>query len=120
MAKTVSVSGLEEFIHAALLADKATSGIVRQKLREAGDVVRDDASRRYRDVDLRSARGLEVRARPTGVFVEQKLRKTTGLHPEWGSWQMRHALIPAQKAKEEEVVQRIERAVDELITILER
>jgi hypothetical protein len=123
---TIEEQGLGEFISAALKADKLTRTVVRGRLQHAGDIVRENAAGRYRPRDTKSGAGLRVRARPVGafveqsVFVEQQLRKTTGLHPEWGSWQMRHALIPGLEAEQAAVLREIEGAVDELVALMER
>jgi hypothetical protein len=60
----------------------------------------------------RSAAGYKVRVRQRGVAVEQSLKRTTGLHPEWGAYQMRHALLPALDETAPETDRRMELALD--------
>lgn len=109
---TLKVEGYRELVRAFALCDAAQRKELRATLRWAGDVVRQGAVERLSPVDTRSAAGYKVRVRQRGVAVEQSLRKTTGQHPEWGSYQMRHALLPSLQANEEKTNQRMERALD--------
>lgn len=118
-ASTVRVKGLREFMRATARAEKETKKRIRDKLKEAGDVVREDAALRLRHYDARSASKLVVRPKVRGIFVEQSLRKTTGLRPDWGALQMTRALVPALDAKSGELERRLEKAVDELADIVE-
>ena len=113
-AETIRVKGYREYVRAVSKAEKSTKRVVHAKLREAGDVVREDARRRFERYDTRSASGYRIRSRVGGIFVEQSLRKTTGRHPEYGALQMRVALEPALDAKAGEVERRLEQALDEL------
>lgn len=106
-------------MRATAKADKNTKKVVREKLKEAADVVREEASKLFAPVSAKTAGGYRVRARVSGISVEQSLRKTTGLHPTYGSLQMRRALLPALEAKSGEVERRLEQAVDELADIME-
>jgi hypothetical protein len=49
------------------------------------------------------------------VHLEQSLRKTTGLHPEWGALQMTKGLLPAREEKLDEVADRVELFVGALL-----
>ena len=109
--------GYREFMRATAKAEKETKTVIHTKLREAGDVVREDAARRFLRYDVKTASGFRIRSRVGGVFVEQKLRKTTGLHPEFGALQMRVALVPALDAKSNEVVRRMDQALEQLADI---
>lgn len=101
-------------------ADRATAGVVREKLKEAGDVVREEGRKRFERYSVKSASGYRVRATRTGgVFVEQSLRKVTGLRPDYARLQMRKALEPALDAKSGEVERRLEDALDEIADILD-
>lgn len=108
---TLRVVGYQELLRALKLADKADRLAVRKVLRSVGDDVQRDAVQETSPVDARSAAGYRVYVRQRGVGVEQSLRKTTGLHPEWGSWQMRHALIPALEANEDDSERKMEEAL---------
>jgi hypothetical protein len=109
---TLAVNGYRDLLRGLKDADRGTRLAVRATLRHAGDAVRTDAAGRVAGKDARTAAGYKVRVRQRGVAVEQALRKTTGLHPEWGAYQMRHALIPALGAQAEETDRRIEQALD--------
>lgn len=110
--ETLRVKGLRELMRATARAESGVRREVRASLREVGNVVRDEAERTFAEVDARSARGYRTRVRQRGVSVEQSLRKTTGLRPDYGALQMRRALIPALAANEDEIEDRMERALD--------
>lgn len=95
------------------LADRESRTFVREALKRAGEPVKRDAARRIQVASPRSAAALRVVVRQRGVAVQQPLQKTTGQHPEFGSWQMRR-LIGASHAQEEQTVRSLERAMDEL------
>jgi len=116
---TVKVRGLRDFMRATAKAEAGTKKVVREKLKEAADIVRVEASARFAPISAKSAAGYRTRARMTGAFVEQSLRKTTRKHPEYGRFQMRRALEPALEAKSHEVEKRLEKAVDELADTME-
>jgi len=65
----------------------------------------------------RTAEGFRtyVRGQGSTVQVEQSLRKTTGLRPDWGALQMTEALLPARDEKLDEVADRIEDGVGGLL-----
>src|SRR3954468_2451228 len=109
---TLAVAGYTDLLRALKTADRETRLGVRATLRHAGDATRAAATSRLAAVDTRSAAGYKVRVRQRGVAVEQSLRKTTGQHPEWGAYQMRHALLPALHDTEEETNRRMEAALD--------
>lgn len=114
--ETLRVEGYTELVRAFKLCDRATKRELREVLREAGRNVQRDAARDVLDEkgapDAKTAAGYRVVVRQRGVSVEQALRKTTGLHPEWGGWQMRHALVPALHDNEQETHERMEHALD--------
>lgn len=112
MADSVKVKGYREFLRACDRADKQTKREVRKTFREVGDIVRDDARERFSGLSERTAAGFRTVVRQRGVSVEQKLRKTTGLRPDWGAIQMRKALLPALNSKERQVVREFEQAMD--------
>jgi hypothetical protein len=118
-AGTVRVKGLREFQRAVAKADQETKGVVREKLREAGDVVRVEATRRFDPVSAKSAAGYRTRVRIRGVAVEQSLRRTTGKRADWGRIQMVRALEPALDAKSRDVEAKLEDGIDELADIVE-
>lgn len=54
------------------------------------------------------------------MAVEQSIRKTTGKHPEYGSLQMRRALLPALMANQVEMERELERTLDRISREFER
>lgn len=121
MAKqTVRVSGYREFLRASDRAGKESKKFARTAYREVGNLVRDEARDRIRSEGTlpasseKTAAGLRTYVRQRGISVEQSLRRTTGKHPEYGSWQMRHGLIPALDAKTGEVLNATDEALDKI------
>jgi hypothetical protein len=113
------VSGLSEMLKAAQAAGSSTNKEVRAAFREAGDIVRVDAVPRLAKYSTKSAAGLKVRVRQRGVAVEQSLLKTTGQRPDYGSLQMRKALLPAVTKTLPELEAEFVKAVDKTIIIFE-
>lgn len=121
--ETFALRGYREALRAIARADRDTAKQVRAKLAEAGAAVEGDARRRVlarKPNAERTAAGYKTRARPGGVRVEQSLRKRSGLHPEWGAWQMRHALIPAVSANEDKTLELLEHALDQIAAEFDR
>jgi hypothetical protein len=119
-AETLRVKGYKEFLIACDHAGKETRKEVRSTFRKVGDIVKVDARARFRNSDHKSAMGLRTVVRQRGVSVEQSLRKTSGKHPEYGGWQMRHVLVPALDAKEREVEREMEHAIDKVVDHFDR
>ena len=111
---TLRVEGYTELLQAFRAADRDQRKELRDTLRKVGDVVRVDAVQRFSPINARTAGGFRTRVRQRGVAVEQSLRKTTGAHPEWGSYQMRHALLPALMTREDDTERAMEQAMDEM------
>ncbi len=113
MAEAIRVEGLRDLERALRRADKESAKELRRELREAGKVVSAEARSRFASVDARSAMGIRPRVRAGAtVTVEQSRRRTTGQRPDFGALQMRRALLPALAAKEDEVFDRVEAALD--------
>jgi hypothetical protein len=86
VAETIHVRGLREFVLAADAAGKETKKLVRDRLREVAEPVLADARSKLSRYDARSASRLGVSVRRAGtVTVEQRLRRTTGAHPQFGA-----------------------------------
>ena len=126
--ETVRVKGYKEFLAACDRSGPATKKAVREAFRATGEAVRKDAFHRVttgaftaREASrFVTASGYKTIVRRRGVSVEQTLRKTTGLHPEYGSWQMRHALIPALSDQDPFLEKELEHAMDEVADIFAR
>jgi hypothetical protein len=115
------VSGLKQLLKASKDAGTATNREVRAALRQSGEIVRDDAARRLSHYSAKSAAGLKVRVRQRGIAVEQSLRKTTGprARANYGSLQMRKALLPALNENEVAVEAEMEKALDKIVLIFD-
>jgi len=121
--ETLAVEGYRELLRGLREADRTTRLEVRATLRHAGEAVQADARSRLlekKERDQRTAAGYRIRVRQRGIAVEQALRKTTGLHPEWGAWQMRHALVPALGANRQETNRLVEAALEEIAAHVNR
>lgn len=121
--ETLVVKGYRELIRSLTTADKETRKVVRVTIRHAGESVQQEARSRLiarRPNDTRTATGYKIRVRQRGLFVEQSLRKTTGLHPEWGAYQMRHALVPALITEAPETKAAVEHAMVEVCAAVNR
>jgi hypothetical protein len=115
MAQTVRVDGLKEFLRATDRADKATKKMVRDRLRDVAKPVLEDARRGLARYDTRSASRLGISVRKAGtVSVEQRLRRTTGAHPQFGSLQQHSVLEPALDANAVAVMRGFEKALDDI------
>ena len=115
MAETIRVKGLRQLLRATDQADKNTKKLVRDELRKAAEPVRAEAMLRFAPYDPKSAARYGISVRRVGtVAVEQRLRRTTGLHPEFGRLQMRKALVPALEHNTERVVAEIDNALERL------
>jgi hypothetical protein len=110
--QTFIVKGYREVIRGLAQADKDTKTEVRKAFRQAGDAVKQEAAGRMSPIDTRTAAGYKVGVTQKGVRVYQSVRKVTGLHPEYGAYQMRHALIPAARDHRAETEEGIEHALD--------
>lgn len=119
-ASTVRLDGYREFQRAVARADKETKRDVREAFREVAEPVRVDAVARMSGIDTRSATGYRVVVRQRGVAVEQRLRRTTGKHPEYGRLQMRKALEPALAENEDRIERGVENAIDKIADRFER
>lgn len=116
--RTVRVNGLRSMLK---VTDQMPNDIkrgVRAELRKVAEPVRAEATALFVGTVGKPGAtkyGISVRAVGT-VSVEQRLRRTTGLHPEFGALQMRRALLPALDHNEDNVV----RAMDSVIADVER
>ena len=117
--ETLRVTGLREFIRAADASGKATKRAVRDRLRKVGEIVAVEARRRISGKYAPSATYRSYVRRTGYVTVEQPRRKTTGSHPEWGAYQMRHALLPALRDSKDEFEREMESAIDDIAEVFD-
>lgn len=112
---TIRVKGLKELTRDFKKMDKELSKDVRGELKDAGDIVRVEATSRFSGYDARSAAGYKTRVRSAGfVSVEQSLRRVTGKRGDYGALQMRKALGPALDDKTDEVVKTLDKMLGRL------
>ncbi len=103
---------MKEFLHATDHAGPVAKKEVRDAFRDVGKVVRTAAEVKFVRFDVNTAQHFKVVVRQRGVSVEQTLRKTTGLRPDFGALQMKKALIPALDENQGEVENRMELALE--------
>ena len=114
-AQAVRIKGLRQ-LHSALKRYEADlKRELENELRDAGQIVAEQARDRFGSVDARSAAGFRPRLRGFGrVVVEQRLRRTTGMRGDYGSLQMRRALLPAVEASQDRIMEHVEGMLDRL------
>jgi len=119
--ETIRVDGLSQFLIALDHADRKLKREVRERLRQVGDETKKETADLI-DQELKSpvsARGVKTRVRRRGVDVEQSLRKTTGLRPDWGVTQMRKGFLPGFEKTAPSIEPRLEEALHEVIGVIE-
>lgn len=115
---TLRVKGLSGLIKAADAAGKETKKQVRDRLRQVAEPVRADAASKLSRYDARSASRLGISVRRVGtVAVEQRLRRTTGAHPQFGALQMAEALMPALDENADMIEREFEEALDDIADV---
>ena len=87
----VRISGLKELNRDLRAAKSDTLKELRDELKSVGGIVRDDAASRFSGYDMRSAAGFKVRSRGASILVQQSIRKTSGLRPDYGTLMMTRA-----------------------------
>jgi hypothetical protein len=117
----IQYEGFSEIYRALHDLEPATHEALREGLLEVGNVARERAVQDFSsyggsdqalESHARTAEGFKTRVRATGlVVVEQTIRKTTGLHPEYGGLMMTKALLPARAATLDEATAIVERKV---------
>ena len=119
---TVQIEGLTEFLTALRKADRATKKAVRNRLREAGQFVRDDAESLFSGYSPKSAGGYRVVVRARAIEVDQKYGKSKNVslnRPHYAGLQMRKALDPAELKNRMRTMEKMEEALLDLKRIIE-
>lgn len=94
--------------------DKDLSKELRGSLKEAAEIVAVSARGKFDDISPASAATLRAVVRARGASVEQSRGRVTGLRPDFGSLQMRRALVPALTEKEPQVVEKVDAMLEKL------
>lgn len=118
MSAVIQYEGLHDLVRALRVLEADVLPELKRDMGRVGDVVRDDARRRFEHIDTKTAGGFETRVRLGGgalVVVGQSLRKTTGKRPDYGARQMTEALLPARAAKRDEAVRILEDGAGRLL-----
>lgn len=112
---TIRVKGLSGLIRAADASTKEAKKLVRDRLRKVAEPVLADARTKLSRYDQRSASHLGISVRRVGtVSVEQRLRRTTGAHPQFGALQMTQVLMPALDENAHRIEREFEDALDDI------
>lgn len=117
---TLQVRGYREFMRATARADRESKRYVRESFRQVGEIIRTEAVGRFSPVDQRTASGYRTRVRQRGISVEQSIAKTTGKRPDYGSLQMRRALLPALMGNQDSLLRDLDQAMDRVADHFER
>ena len=111
----VRVHGLRELNSALKRYDRNLQKDLDASLLAAGVEIAHIAAAKFSFYDAKSAMGFRPRMRGFGrLVVEQRYRKTTGLHPQFGSLQITKALLPARAEGEPMLVAGLEHMLDTL------
>lgn len=106
------VRGDREVIRGFEIADREARTAVNGTLLQAGEAVRKDAAGRINPKSAKTAGGYRVISRDRAVAVEQTVPKTSGLRPDWGGYQMTHALQPAATDQQPKTDEKMRAAMD--------
>lgn len=91
----VTRKSLTDFLAACERVGPDADEVFTKTLGEVAAIVQTGAAGRTFPVHAPSAVGYKAFVAHDGARVVQSRSKTTGERPDWGSWMMRHALIPA-------------------------
>lgn len=112
---TVRVRGLRELQRDFKKMSGDLNKEVDRELKEAAGIVSEEARSRFVAYNSGSAAGFRPRVKGFGrAFVEQSRRRKTGKRPDYGALQMRKALLPALGAKQNEVIERLDKMLGRL------
>ena len=115
MADAVRVKGLRQLHRALKEYSDDVKRELEQELRAAGEIVATSARSKFVGIDQRSAAGFKSKTKGFGrVVVQQSRRRTTGRRGDFGSLQMRRALLPAVGENQAQVLEHIEGMLDRI------
>jgi hypothetical protein len=110
---TVRVTGYREAARAFRKAEGDVDSIWKQEMREAGDIVKGDAT--GRGARYSGIGPYRTAVRQGGVAVEQTAGKVTGARGDFGALQMRNVLEPALEANVDAVNAKVEQGLDRVV-----
>jgi hypothetical protein len=116
----VTRKSLTDFVNACEDVGPDADELLENTFRRVGEYVRSRAAYYTAPTDGRTAAGYREAVSHDGVVISQGLPATTGEHGEWGSWQMRHALLPALWGEPGRVAGEFWNAADEVCDRFER
>lgn len=109
----VKTKGLKELRRALKGVDADASKELDNQLKEVAEVVASGARQLFTAIDSRSAAGFKPRLRGfSQVMVTQTRRRKSGQRPDYGSLQMRRALIPALWSNKTNIERRLENMIE--------
>jgi hypothetical protein len=111
---TVRIRGLRELNRSLNKINKEAARTVRNAIKEAAEPVAAAARSKLSRFQGASVGTIAPRASVKGAFVTQRARKVTGLRPDFGRLQMTEVLVPALEEHRDEVLDRVEDALDRL------
>lgn len=113
----IRVNGLRELLRVTDQLPRIEARGVRNQLRLVAEPIRQEATELFLarvSPDPRKVRyGISVRKAGT-ITVEERKRRTTGKHPEFGARQMKLAMILALERHQAETVRRLDSVFDDL------
>ena len=113
--ETVRIKGLRELNSALHRFNRDVGKELDRELLAIGMLIAENARNRFGVYDQKSAMGFRPRMRGFGrLVVEQRYRKKTGQHPEFGSLQMQKALLPARREEEPALIAGLEGMLERL------
>jgi hypothetical protein len=117
---TVRVKGLVELNRAINRADKDTKKLLKAPFKRVGEIVRAEGESRFSGVDTRSATGFRVVVRTRGVSVDQRRKNSGGSKRPNYTRMQQDTLEAALDSKESEVVDEMNKALEEIADIIRR
>lgn len=114
------MKGLRELNRAINKADKDTTKLLKEPFKRVGKIVRDDGESRFSGVDTRSASGFKVRVRTRGVAVEQSRKNRGGSKRPNYTRMQQEALDAALDSKQPEVIDEMNKAIEEIADIIRK
>lgn len=112
MPASIKVKGLKELDSAFKAMDKGLQKELRSDIKRIVEPVAVDARRLAARFGNKTAGGLQAGARAGVGVVRQRMRRTTGAHPEFAGLLVATAMQPALDRNEDVVVRGVEDLID--------